>query len=84
MKSRLATIKAGTDSVTPEESLKIHKNHEQCFKQWRKRKRMVYNSTVEILYKVWRLFLTLARNCWCMHSIHPITLSLPVLLEETI
>ncbi|XP_064401382.1 homologous-pairing protein 2 homolog isoform X2 [Halichondria panicea] len=49
MKSRLATIKAGTDSVTPEESLKIHKNHEQCFKQWRKRKRMANDMLEAIL-----------------------------------
>ena len=32
---------AGSSSVTPEESARIRKSHEEAMKQWRKRKRLV-------------------------------------------
>ena len=41
LQSRLDVMKSGKDSVTPEESSKIHKNHQQVIRLWRKRKRMV-------------------------------------------
>ena len=34
-------MKEGKDSVTPQESAKIKKDHQESVRQWRKRKRMV-------------------------------------------
>ena len=41
MEARLTKIQSGKDAVTPEESARINKEHQDTVKQWRKRKRMV-------------------------------------------
>lgn len=39
----------GSSSVTPEESAKIRKSHEEAVKQWRKRKRLLTDITDTIM-----------------------------------
>ena len=41
MEARLTKAKSGRDAVTPEESARINKEHQDTIRQWRKRKRMV-------------------------------------------
>ena len=41
MEAKLIKLKSGRDSVTPEESARITKEHQDTVRQWRKRKRMV-------------------------------------------
>ena len=41
MEARLTKIKSGSNAVTPEESARINKEHQDTVRHWRKRKRMV-------------------------------------------
>lgn len=49
MTARLKSLKSGSSSVTPEESARIRKSHEEAVKQWRKRKRLLTDITDTIM-----------------------------------
>ena len=46
MEARLTKIKSGNNAVTPEESARINKEHQDTVRHWRKRKRMVGHSVL--------------------------------------
>ena len=52
MEARLTKIKSGSNAVTPEESTRITKEHQDTVRHWRKRKRMVSHNILTTILEI--------------------------------
>ena len=70
----MTKIQSGSNSVTPEESARINKEHQDTVRHWRKRKRMVSHDVpttgINYQYRITGVPDTLTKLAICYCNIH--------------